>query len=196
MANGHSQSTWKARPLATVVRGADSGLPQNYGVMYNDIHAAYQNALRWKISGDTTHGDAARDILNAWSGTLTKLDGGSDATLAAGIYGYQWANAAEIMRGYNGFDMDRFKTMLLNVFYPGNDGFLATHWGRCIEHYWANWDLCNLASMLAIGIFCDDKAKFDRAIDYFKNGGGNGAIRLESSGIPARVYPASANASR
>ena len=78
------------------------------------------------------------------------------------------------MRGYPGFDLGRFQDMLLNVFYPMNDDFLTNHNGACITNYWANWDLCNMASILAIGILCDDQAKFDRAVDYFKNGAGNG----------------------
>jgi hypothetical protein len=67
--------------------------------MYNDIHVAYQNALRWKITGDAAHGNTARDVLNTCSSTLTALDGDSDRFLASGIYGYQFANAAELMRG-------------------------------------------------------------------------------------------------
>lgn len=173
VANRHAQSAWKASPLATVVRG---GAGENYGTLYNDIHAAYQNALRWKITGVTANGDAARDILNAWSGTLKAVTGNADRFLAAGIYGYQFANAAEIMRGYDGFDLDRFKNMMLNVFYPLNDQFLTGHNDACITNYWANWDLCNMNSVLAIGILCDDQAKVDRAVSYFKTGAGNGAI--------------------
>ncbi|MFI6698868.1 hypothetical protein ACIBJC_07775 [Streptomyces sp. NPDC050509] len=70
VANPHSQSAWAPRPAASVIRG---GAGQNYPQLYNDIHAAYQNALRWKIAGTTAHGDTARDILNAWSATLTSL---------------------------------------------------------------------------------------------------------------------------
>src|SRR3954452_8421104 len=53
-ANSHSQSTWKANPQATIIRG---GTGENYGILYNDIHAAYQNALRWKVAGTTANGD-------------------------------------------------------------------------------------------------------------------------------------------
>ena len=174
LANAHSQSTWKPRPAATVVRGGSG--PQNYTVLYNDIHAAYQNALRWKVSGDTAHADAARDILNAWSATLTTIDGSADRFLAAGIYGYQAANAAALMAGYSGFDLPGFRRMMLNVFYPMNNDFLTHHNGACISNYWANWDLCNMASVLAIGILCEDQAKINQAVDYFKNGAGNGSI--------------------
>jgi hypothetical protein len=174
VANAHSQSTWKARPAATVVRGGSGA--QNYTLLYNDIHAAYQNAVRWKVSGDTAHADAARDILNAWSATLKTIDGDADRFLAAGIYGYQAANAAALIAGYSGFDLAGFRQMMLNVFYPMNNDFLTHHNGACITNYWANWDLCNMASVLAIGILCEDQAKTNQAVDYFKNGAGNGSI--------------------
>ncbi|MGW3417951.1 alginate lyase family protein [Streptomyces phaeochromogenes] len=172
-ANSHSAGTWTPRPQATIIRG---GTGENYGILYNDIHAAYQNALRWKIAGTTAHGDKARDILNAWSATLTTVTGNADRFLAAGIYGYQFANAAELMRGYSGFDLERFKRMMLDVFYPLNNQFLNSHNDACITNYWANWDLCTMNSVLAIGILCDDAAKYDQAVNYFKNGAGNGSI--------------------
>ncbi|MFE8989981.1 alginate lyase family protein [Streptomyces collinus] len=174
-ANSHAQSTWTARPQSVVYRG--SGTPENYTLLYNDIAAAYQNALRWQIAGTAAHGDCAVRILNAWANTLTSVQGNADRYLAAGIYGWQLANAAELMRGYAGFDLNKFKQMMLNVFYPLNNSFLTNHNDACITNYWANWDLCNMASIMAIGILCDDGAKYDQAVDYFKNGGGNGQIQ-------------------
>ncbi|MFD5131742.1 alginate lyase family protein [Streptomyces olindensis] len=174
-ANSHSQSTWTARPQSVVYRG--SGYPENYTLLYNDIAAAYQNALRWQVAGTAANGDCAVRILNAWANTLTSIQGNADRFLAAGIYGWQFANAAELMRGYAGFDLNRFKQMMLNVFYPMNNQFLTGHNDACITNYWANWDLCNMASIMAIGILCDDGAKYDQAVNYFKNGGGNGQIR-------------------
>ncbi|MEV6006904.1 alginate lyase family protein [Streptomyces sp. NPDC051976] len=173
-ANRHAQSTWKANPQAVVYRGAGS---ENYPTQYHDIHAAYQNALRWRITGETAHADAARDILNAWSAKLTKLDGSADRFILAGIHGYQFANAAELMRDYPGFDLARFQRMMLHVFYPVNDSFLTDHNGAYITNYWASWDLLSVASVLAIGILCDDRAKVDQAVTYFRNGAGNGSVR-------------------
>jgi hypothetical protein len=174
-ANSHSQSTWTARPQSVVYRG--TGYPENYSLLYNDIAAAYQNALRWQVAGTAANGDCAVRILNAWANTLTSIQGTADRFLAAGLYGWQFANAAELMRGYAGFDLNKFKQMMLNVFYPMNNSFLTNHNDACITNYWANWDLCNMASVMAIGILCDDGAKYDQAVNYFKSGGGNGQIQ-------------------
>ncbi|WP_277210683.1 AbfB domain-containing protein [Isoptericola croceus] len=173
VANGRSHATWSPRPLETVVRGGDGS---NYGQLFTDIHAAYQNALRWRVSGDAAHGDAAVRILNAWSGTLKGVTGNADRFLAAGIYGYQFANAAELVRDHPGFDRTRFRNMLLNIFYPMNESFLTNHNDSVITNYWANWDLCNMCSILAIGIFADRDDLVNRAIDYFRTGAGNGSI--------------------
>ena len=172
--NSLAAANWKPNPQAIIYRG--SGYPENYATMYYDIHAAYQNALCWKVTGQAAHAEAAVAILNAWSGKLTKLAGTTDVDIAAGIYGYQWCNAAEIMRGYPGFDLDRFKQMMLEVFYPINDSFLTNPNGAYITNYWASWDQLTMASILAIGILCDHPAKVAQAVDYYKSGKGMGAI--------------------
>jgi hypothetical protein len=175
--NSHAALTWVARPVDTVYRG--TGTPENYGQLYNDIAAAYAMALRWKVSGDTNYAQASIAILNAWSSRLKKIDGTSDRFLAAGIYGYEIANVAEIMRTYAGWgesDFIRFQNMLRDVFYPLSHDFLLNHNNACISHYWANWDLVSMAAVLAIGVVIDDTSLFFEAVDYFKNGAGNGSI--------------------
>jgi hypothetical protein len=174
-ANRHAQSGWTANPQETVSRGA--GGPQNYTILYNDIHAAYQNALRYHAAGDTAHADTTVAILNAWSAKLTSLAGSADRFLAAGLYGYQIANAAELVRDHDDFELERFQKMLLDVFYPLSEDFLANHNGAVVSNYWTNWDLCNMACVLATGVFCDDKAIVDRAVEYFKHGEGLGSIK-------------------
>jgi hypothetical protein len=176
VANRHSQVGWTPRPVEEIVRG-NTDKPQNYHLLYGDIAAAYQNALRWRITGDTAHGDTARDICNAWSQTLKSIYWPpSDSRLASGIYGYQFANVGELMRGYPGFDLGRFQQMMNTVFYPLNSDFLVRHNNTCDSHYWANWDLCNMASIMAIGILRNDRAQIDEVVNYFWNGVGNGAI--------------------
>ncbi|MDH6450483.1 hypothetical protein M2156_005192 [Streptomyces sp. SAI-149] len=174
-ANRHAQSGWTPQPQTTVYRGA--GSPQNYATLYNDIHAAYQNALRHHVGGDGAHADTAVAILNAWSARLTSLAGSADRFLAAGLYGYQFANAAELVRDHPDFDLARFQEMLTKVFAPLSEDFLARHNGAVITNYWPNWDLTAMACVLATGIFCDDRSQVARAVDYFKHGDGLGSLR-------------------
>ncbi|MEY9991652.1 hypothetical protein ABIE67_003684 [Streptomyces sp. V4I8] len=174
-ANRHAQSGWTANPQEIVYRGA--GSPQNYGILYNDVHAAYQNALRHHVSGDSAHADTAVAILNAWSAKLTSVQGSADRFLAAGLYGYQIANAAELVRDHPDFELGRFQEMLSTSFASLSDDFLVRHNGAVVSNYWTNWDLAAMACVLATGIFCDDKAQVDRAVEYFKHGEGLGSIR-------------------
>jgi hypothetical protein len=172
-ASSRANASWNPRPVATVIRGGDG---QNYMPMVYDIHAAYQNALRWHATGIEAHGAAAVRILNAWSSTLSEVGGNADRFLAAGIYGYQFANAAELVRERSDFQLAPFRSMLLDVFHPMNEQFLTHHNNAVITNYWANWDLCNMASVLAIGVFADRDDLVDRAVDYFHHGAGNGSL--------------------
>ena len=178
-ANSHASSSYTANPQSIVYRGSDGVHAQNYAILYNDVAAAYALALRYQISGDTQYGTAAVNVMNAWASTLTALGGSADHQLLAGIQGYQFANAAEMMRGWSGWaaaDQVKFKTMMVDVFYSVNHDFLVRHNNAAIDHYWANWDLCNMASIMAIGILTDNTTMYNEAITYFKSGAGNGGI--------------------
>ncbi len=178
IAGGHASLKAKARPVEVIVRGAGHQ-PENYPLLYKDIATAYACGLRWRVSGDKAYADKSVEVLNAWGAALKQITGTSDKFLAAGIYGYELANAAEIMRDYEGWDradFKRFQEMMLGVFGAMNQDFLLHHNGAKIDHYWCNWDACNMASLLAVGVLCDRREHYDTAIDYFKNGKGNGAI--------------------
>ncbi|KAF2652500.1 GPI anchored protein [Lophiostoma macrostomum CBS 122681] len=178
--NSHASATYKASPQATVIRGTCDGCAsENYSKLFNDAAAAYALALRWKISGDTSFADTGKSILDAWASTLKVINGTSDKFLASGIYGYQLANAAEVLRSYSGWPASNFNalsTMLVSVFYPMNHAFLVNHNGATIDHYWANWDLANIATMQAIGVLSDNQTMYNEAVNYFKTGAGNGAL--------------------
>ncbi|MGW0944328.1 alginate lyase family protein [Streptomyces sp. NPDC002623] len=174
-ANRHAQSGWTANPQTTVYRG--SGSPQNYTILYNDLHAAYQNGLRFHVSGESRYADTAVAILNAWSAKLTSLAGSADRFLAAGLYGYQAANAAELVRDRPDFELERFQKLLSGVFSPVSESFLVNHNNAVVTNYWPNWDLTAMACVLATGIFCDDSAKVEQAVEYFKSGSGLGAVK-------------------
>ncbi len=175
--NSHTKLSWSPRPAATVNRGGTG--PQNYPQLYGDIAAAYACALNWIATGNTAYADKAVQIMNAWSSTLRGLAGDSNVDLAAGIYGYEFAIVGEIMRSYSGLsaaNLSAFQSMMVNFFYPINIDFLNRHNNTDITHYWANWDLCSMASIMAIGVLTDDRTMFNEAVNYYLSGLGNGAI--------------------
>ena len=179
ISNPHSSLNYQPRPVEVVYRGSDKVHAENYARLFNDTAAAYACALRWRVSGDSAYADNSVEIMNAWSSTLKRIEGTSDRCLAAGIYGYQFANAAEITRTYPGWkpaEFERFQTMMFDVFYQMNHDFLLRHNGAKIDHYWCNWDACNMASEIGIGVLCDRRDVYGEAVNYFKHGNGNGAI--------------------
>jgi hypothetical protein len=182
VSNPRAQTTWKANPVVKLIRGGNSREepdPDNYSRAMNDAAAAYQLALRWKISGDDSFAQAGINILNSWASTCERISGNSNTALAGGIYGYQFAVAAELLRDYEGWvteDFESYKQWMVDVFYSLNMNFLKSHWGTCDSHYWANWDLCNLASVIAIGILTDNRSMYNYAVNYLQKGNGNGNL--------------------
>ena len=119
VSNDHASLTYQPRPQPMVYRGTDGVHGQNYASMFNDVAAAYVCALCWKVTGNTAYADKAVQIMNAWSSTLTGMGGNSNVVLLAGLQGYEFANAGEIMRGYPGWaaaDFTRFQGMMRKVF--------------------------------------------------------------------------------
>jgi len=170
------------RPQAIICRGggcASLGYPENYITLARDIGAAYGCALRWYISGDAAYADKAVEIMNAWPPVLQQDPDDSNVSLAAGIYGWEFAVVGELMRSYGGWaseDQAAFNNMMLSKFYTLNHDFLVRHHGTCASHYRANWDAVNIAAVMAIGVLVDDPSLFEEGVDYFKNGIGNGNV--------------------
>ncbi len=153
----------------------------------SDANAAYMLTIRWYVTGDNQYADAAVRICNDWSAKVGQVDHSFEGGLM-GIPAYEFAVAGETLRIYPGWapkDFARFKNMMETYVYPSCHEFLVRHDDTPITHYWANWDLCNMIAIEAIGVLCDDRAKFAEAIEYFKNGAGNGSIK---HAIPF-VYP-------
>lgn len=166
-------------PLAQSTVYVGGGYTENYIRLAMDCAKAYQCALRYHGSGDTAYGNKAVQIMNAWASTHTGWAGDTNVSLRAGLYGYQFACAGELMRNYSGWsaaDFTAFQDYMVNVFYSKNDYFLDYHHGTCSDHYWANWDLANVASKMAIGVLADRQDIFDEGVDYFFNGSGTGNI--------------------
>ncbi|HIY13642.1 MAG TPA: alginate lyase family protein [Candidatus Alistipes cottocaccae] len=185
-ANRLAQSTYQANPVETLVRGDATGTgvdKENYTETADpDAAAAFQLALRYRISGDTSYADAAVKVLNDWADVCKRITANdNNQYLLAGFQGYQFANAAELLRDYSGWaaaDQADFKQWLLNVWYAKNKWFIENHGGSgvCNLHYWSNWELANLASILAIGIYTENIEMINLVYRNFREGEGSGCI--------------------
>jgi len=182
-ANAHAQATYVASPTVKLIRGGNSveePNPDNYSHAMNDAAAAFQLGIRWKISGDAKYAQAAVNILNAWASTCTQLSGDPNIALGSGIYGYEFAIAGEQLRDYsswNAADFQKYQQWMLTVFYPLCNSFLTGHFNCNPLHTWSNWDLCNLAAVMAMGILTDQRSLYNYALSYVqKTGMGNGNI--------------------
>ncbi len=132
---------------------------RNDNIMKRDANAAYNNAIMWKLTGDTAHAEKAIQIMNAWSYALKALYG-DQVQLTAGQQGFRWTNAAEIIRStYGGWapaDIAQFENMLKTKFVPHIDMYGDANWGGgCIK------------TMMAIGIFCNDTALYNSGLNAF-----------------------------
>jgi hypothetical protein len=181
-ANSHAQLAYQPKATGKIIRGGESTEEpesDNYGTASDNAAAAYQLALRWKISQDPGYAVKAVEILNLWADTCTSITGDTNRSLAAGFSGFQFAVAGELLRGFSGWeavDFGDYKKWMLEVFYSQNKDFLDRHHDTRDDHYWANWDLCNLASVIAIGILTDRRDIYNYAIAYLQNGTGNGRL--------------------
>ncbi|KAH6643477.1 chondroitin AC/alginate lyase [Truncatella angustata] len=176
-----ASASYTPNPVSAVYRGSDGVHAANTDILWNDAAAAFALALRWKLSGNDSYADAAANVLKAWGETLTTLGGTDDAYLTAGFQGHEFANAGELLRDYEPFvqdGFDAFKSMMTTVFLPMNLDFLNHVLGseHNVKHFFANWELGNLASTMAIAVLTDNSTLWDFAVDYFKNGEGNGCI--------------------
>lgn len=174
----YAQSSCATWPVETIVRGG--GVGENYINAARGATIAYQNGLRWQIDGSKVHAQHAVDVLMQWARTTKGIGGDSNYALAAGIYGYEFAQAAELVRDYEGWsteDFATFKRWMINVWYPSCIGFLrwrngtwenSSKWWQAPGHYWSNWGLCNALAVMSIGVLCDDVFIYNQGLSFFK----------------------------
>ena len=141
------------------------------GEAENDALAVYQNALMWAVTGRKEHADKAIQILNAWRMTLKKV-GGIDGVLAAGLQGFMFVNAAEILR-HTDSGWTKEEALLC-------ERWFREVWDPPLEHYAyfanGNWETAALQTRMAIAVYCSDRKMFEETVRYAVAGAGNGSI--------------------
>ena len=158
-------------PRKIVARGPYNKPDIDATEFLTDGEVAYTMALQWYMTGQKKYAEKTIEILNAWSNVLDSVVN-HDRQLLIGMAGIKYLNAAEIIRhtdsGWQPADMEQFKSMLLDVWYPVIRDF--------VPRYNGNWDAAIGQTMMCIGIFLDRRDIFDRAFNHLLKGDTNGAI--------------------
>jgi len=163
----HSAPSYRMQgPLEEVGRN-----PGRAGEFDNDANVAYQCAILWCITGDPGYAAKSREIIRAWSRQLKRVSG-ADAVLMAGLGPFKLINAAEILRytdpAWTDEQSAQTETMFKEAIYPVIKNFSSFANG--------NWDTAAIKTMLAIGIFANDREIFERGLRYYVNGSGDGRL--------------------
>jgi fibronectin type 3 domain-containing protein len=176
LADSHSSPAYPmAGPQTTIVRDAPTST-RPYA-WEDDCGAAYQNALLWYLTGDPAHATKAIQILDAWASACTNFSG-SDARLTAGLQGYKYITAAELIR-YTGApwsqaEINTCSNFIRTVILPVNRMYGGGNWGQI-----------GACSAMAAGVFLDDEPVFNEALNCFKYG----APTECDMGIPNYINP-------
>ena len=177
LAKKTSSLDFHPQPAAHVIRGAYGKPSIGSNELIASADAAYSHALQWYVTRDKRHAERVFEIIDAWGPVLTDFQL-NDAKLLAGWTGHEILNAAEIVRysdsGWSDKETENLRRMILGVYHPLIKDFFPDANG--------NWDAAIMDTMLCTGIFFDDHAIFDRAVDHYLHGHLNG-------GITHYVYP-------
>ena len=171
------------KAVEILFRGPNGG---NYTSARHPGLAAYYLALRWKLSEGKDpeaykYADKAVKILNEWATTCKGIDQTAEShdhyALVSGFDGYRFTQSAEILRDYEGWareDFEAYKQWMIDVFYTPASYFMSfktdPYWS------WGGWETPNLATILSIGILCDNQDMINYAINFFKHGPSSGCI--------------------
>jgi len=188
IANKASGDLWGVNDI--IKRGISGD--ENYINAYRNAAMAYQFALRWKISGDKDYAERAIRVLNAYPPVTKELGGNSNVSLISGFIGYQFANAAELMRDYDGWkrsDFEVFKRWMVDIWFTWAQDFLKRHHGTCDSHYHSNWGAGNALCCISVGVLCDDISKYNYGMYYLKEGAGNESLNPSICGLGGGFVP-------
>ena len=169
--------SFQPKPFAHIVRGAYDAGDKGGRELQASASAAENHVMQWYVTGDEAHARKAIEILDAWSSTLADF-AENDAMLLAGWTGGQFCNVAEILRAtypaWGAPSQQQFKRMLLTVYVPLLRMFYPEANG--------NWDAGIMYTLLAIGVYCQDRRLMESVYRHYRLG-------LVNSGITRYVYP-------
>ena len=162
---------------------------ENYMNAYRNAAKAYQCALLWKITGETQWAERAVYVLNQYVAITKGIGGNTNQSLVPGFIGYQFLNAAELMRDYEKWekeDFERFKQWMIDVWFTTAQDFLERRHDTVVRegnwyHYHSNWGLGNALFCVSLGIFADLPDIYNYGMYWIKEGPGNESLYVGDS---------------
>ena len=154
--------------------------------METDFSAAYLNALMWIATKDESHARKTLEILGAYADSLKLIPATNDAPLLVGLEGMKIVNAMEILRyTYKGMtheQMGKINKMITTIFLPVCETFYKTK-----AYTNGNWGPIVTKTYISAAIYLDNKAMYNKAIDFYYNANDNGTIQNYISGTTGQV---------
>lgn len=155
-------------PFETIAR--DGKHARTKGPSENDFTAAFYNALLYRISGEEEHADKSLEIINAYADVLQHIDG-HDAPLCC-LQGYYLVNAMELMRDRaSEAEQQRWASMIRRAFISVMDRFEAMS-----PYANGNWGAIVNKMRMAVAIYSDDRAMYQKACSMFLSCNDNAAL--------------------
>jgi hypothetical protein len=155
--------TYRAKPVADVDCGPFSNPNHGCSDEQADAIAAYTQSLLWYYTGNETYAQNAAAILDAWAATIQKHTN-SNAPLQSAWTGAQFPRAGEILRAtyaaWPSAHVAAFARMLRTIYLPEVINGAPNDNG--------NWELTMADATIAIGVFLDDKATFDKGVAMWR----------------------------
>lgn len=171
----------------TIIRGEGA---QNFAHSERDFGMCYIKAIYWKLMHNSpnaserqlaeTRAQEAVDLLNQYAKRITGIGGNSNYALVGALQGWQVANAAEILREYDGWSENEqkiFRQWVYDVWYTSIYDFTYRQNGQSDPHYHSNWNGGAYNSMMAIGIYLDDPFIYNQAMQYLKQSNTNASLK-------------------
>ncbi len=157
---------------------------ENYMDCYRNANKAYQCALLWKITGEKQWADRAIYILDRYAATTVGLGGNTNMSLIPAFNGYQFANAAELMRDCEYWpkeNFERFKQWMIDVWFVTAQDFLERRHDTVVRegnwyHYHSNWGVGNALFCVSLGVLCDLPDIYNYGMYWLKEGPGNESL--------------------
>jgi hypothetical protein len=174
LAGKYGRLPYTPHPIATMKCGNGSNpLDQGCTASRDDAVAAYTQALAWHYTGDAKYATSAIAILDAWASTLKEIvfdpknvssdPGQNNGPLQAAWLAESFPRSAEILRhmgsGWGESKAIAFGKMMHDVFLPK----IVDGWG-----YQANWNLSMANGTIAVGVYTDDEALFQKGVARFR----------------------------